>query len=296
MKAFEFVTAKDARHALALLAKHGPSVKVLAGGTDLLVELKSASSMPDVVIDLSRAVDLKGIAITDRGLRIGAMVTHAEIMGSSIIQEMFPALVDAAHTIGAVQTRNLGTLGGNLVTCVPSMDSGPTLIALEALVTVAGPGGYQQMPLAEFFAGPRKSVLKRGELLVEIVIPRKNLGKPTEFLKAGLRKGQALALVNVAASLWVDWDQHVFVAPRIGLGAVAPTVIRATKAEAYLEGRAVTPEGMAEAGRIAAGEAKPISDFRASADYRRDLIAVLTKRALENAYARATAKREGKAP
>ena len=124
---------------------------------------------------------------------------------------------------------------------------------------------------------------------------RKNLGKPTEFLKFGLRKGQALALVNVAASLWVDWGQHVFVAPRIGLGAVAPTVIRATRAEAYLEGHAVTPEGMAEAGRIAAGEAKPISDFRASADYRRDLIAVLTKRALENAYARATAKREGKA-
>ena len=294
MKAFEFVTARDARHALALLAEHGPSVKILAGGTDLLADLKSTSHGPDVIVDISRAEDLKGIALTDQGLRIGALVTHTEIMRSSIIQEMFPALVDAAHTIGAVQTRNLGTLGGNLVTGVPSMDSGPALIALEALVTVAGPDGHKQMPLVEFFAGPRKTILKPDELLLEIVIPRKNLGKPTEFLKFGLRKGQALALVNVAASLWVDWDKRVFVEPRIALGAVAPTVIRAPKAEAYLEGRAVTPDAMTEAGRIAAGEAKPISDFRASADYRRDLTAVLTKRALDNAYARAKAKREGK--
>jgi CO/xanthine dehydrogenase FAD-binding subunit len=292
MRAFELVTARDSRHALALLAEHGPSVKILAGGTDLLVDLKSAPHVPQVIVDISRATDLKSIAVTDAGLSIGALVTHTEIMRSVLIQEMFPALVDAAHTIGAVQTRNLGTLGGNLVTGVPSMDSGPTLIALDALVTVAGPAGRRQLPLGEFFMGPRKTVLRPAELLTEIVIPKKNLGKPTHFLKFGLRKGQALALVNVAASLWVDWDKHVCVAPRVALGAVAPTIIRAPQAEAYLEARAITPEVMAEAGRIAAGEAKPISDFRASAGYRRDLIAVLTKRALESAYALARAKRD----
>jgi carbon-monoxide dehydrogenase medium subunit len=292
MRAFELVTARDSGQAVALLAKHGPSVRILAGGTDILVDFKSSPHVPQTVIDISRAADMKGIDITEQGLRIGALATHTDLMRSPLIREMFPALADAAHTIGAVQTRNLGTLGGNLVTCVPSMDSGPTLIALEALVTVAGPAGRRQMPLAEFFVGPRKTILKPDELLVDIVIPKKNLGKPAEFLKFGLRKGQALALVNVAASLWVDWGKQAFREPRIGLGAVAPTIIRAPAAEDYLEGRAITPEAMAEAGRIAAGEAKPISDFRASADYRRDLIAVLTRRALENACARARAKHE----
>jgi carbon-monoxide dehydrogenase medium subunit len=212
-------------------------------------------------------------------------------MRSPIIRDLFPALVDAAHTIGAVQTRNLGTLGGNLVTAVPSVDSGPTLVALDAQVTLLGPAASRTMPLAEFFVGPRKTALKPDELLVDILVPKENLGKPTCFLKFGLRKGQALALVNVAASFWVDWDRHVFVAPRVALGAVAPKVVHAATAETYLEGRAIDPEAMAEAGRLAVGDAKPISDFRASAGYRRDLIAVLTKRALEGAYGLAEKKR-----
>lgn len=284
MRAFEFVAARDSRHAVALLAEHAPSAKVIAGGTDLLADLKFSSHTPGVVVDISRAEDLRGIAMTDEGLSIGALVTHTEIMRSPIIREMFPALVDAAHTIGAVQTRNLGTLGGNLVTAVPSVDSGPTLVALDARATVLGPAGRRQMEMADFFVGPRKTALKPDELLIEILIPKENLGKPTHFLKFGLRKGQALALVNVAASFWVDWDKHTFVAPRIALGAVAPKVIHALTAEAYLEGRAISPEVMAEAGRVTVGDAKPISDFRASAEYRRDLIAVLTKRALEGAY------------
>ena len=291
MRAFDLITARDSGHAVALLAEHGPSSRVLAGGTDLLVDLKLAPDVPRVVIDISRAEDLKQIAITAEGLSIGALVTHSEIMRSSLIRDLFPVLVDAAHTIGAVQTRNLGTLGGNLVTGVPSMDSGPALYALEALVTVVGAAGRRQLPLAQFFTGPRKTVLKTGELLAEIVIPKRNLGKPADFQKFGLRKGQALALVNVAASLWVDWDQHAFKAPRIALGAVAPTVMRAPEAEAFLEARAITPEAMAEAGRIAAAEAKPISDFRAPAQYRRDLVAVLTGRALAGAVVRARAKR-----
>lgn len=292
MKSFDLVIARDSAHAVALLAEHGSSAKVLAGGTDLLVELKSASRVPRLVIDVSRAADLKGIEVTDQGLRIGALVTHTEIMRSHVIRDLFPALADAAHSIGAVQTRNLGTLGGNLVTCVPSMDSGPALVALDAIATVAGPGGRRRVALTGFFVGPRKSALAPEDLLVDIVIPAESLGKPADFQKFGLRKGQALALVNAAASLWVDWERNACVAPRIALGAVAPTVIRARAAEAYLEGRAASPEAFTEAARIAVAEARPISDFRASADYRRDLIAVLTRRALANAYARATAKRK----
>jgi carbon-monoxide dehydrogenase medium subunit len=295
MRAFEVVSARDSRHAVALLAERVPTakVKVLAGGTDLLADLKFAASShaPDVVVDISRADELRQISMTERGLSIGALVTHTQIMRSPVIRDLFPALVDAAHTIGAVQTRNLGTLGGNLVTAVPSVDSGPTLVALDAQVTLLGPAASRVMPLAEFFVGPRKTALKPDELLVDILVPKENLGKPTRFLKFGLRKGQALALVNVAASSWVDWDRNLFVAPRIALGAVAPKVIHAAAAEAFLDGRAIDPAAMAEAARLAVGDAKPISDFRASAEYRRDLIAVLTRRALEGAYGLAQKKR-----
>ena len=285
MRAFEFFAAKDASDAVALLARHGPRVKVIAGGTDLLADLKfaAASHAPQAVVDISRADDLRGIQMTDQGLRIGSLVTHTEIMRSPVIREQLPALVDAAHTIGAIQTRNLGTLGGNLVTAVPSMDSGPTLVALDAIVTVAGPDGRRQMPLADFFVGPRKTILKTDELLVEIIIPKENVGKPTHFLKFGLRKGQALALVNVAASFWVG-EGNTFKAPRVALGAVAPKVIHAPAAESFLEGKPITPENMAEAGTLAVSDAKPINDFRASAAYRRDLVAVLTRRALEASY------------
>ena len=293
MRAFEVFSAKDSHDAVALLAKHSATskVRVIAGGTDLLADLKFSAHSPNVVVDISRAEDLKSIVATGDGLRIGALVTHSQIMRSVIIKEMFPALVDAAHTIGAVQTRNLGTIGGNLVTAVPSMDSGATLMALEAIASIQGPDGRQEVPLLDFFLGPRKTILKPDQILAEIIIPKQNLGKPTAFLKFGLRKGQALALVNVASSFWVDWEKHTFVAPRIGLGAVAPKVIRATQAEAFLEGRKITPEVMAEAGLIAVNDAKPISDFRASAGYRKNLVAVLTKRTLEGAYALAQAKR-----
>jgi len=257
---------------------------MLAGGTDLLVDLKSALNGPRIVIDISRVDELKRMELADDALRIGALVTHTDIMRSPLIRSLCPALADAAHTIGAVQTRNLGTLGGNLVTCVPSMDSGPALLALDARVTIAGPNGRRELPLEAFFVGPRKTALKGDELLVDIRIPRNNLRKPLAFLKFGLRKGQALALVNVAAGFWLDEGKQAFRAPCIALGAVAPTVIRARKAERYLEGRGISASAMAEAARIAVTEAKPISDFRASAAYRRELIEVLTRRALEQAY------------
>ena len=294
MKAFELYAAENADHAVAILAKHAATakVKVIAGGTDLLADWKFSPHGPDVVVDISRADELKNITVNEQGLVIGSMVTHSQIMASPIIRKMFPALVHAAHTIGAVQTRNRGTLGGNLVTAVPSMDSGPTLMALEAIVTVIGATGRRQVPLSEFFLGPRKTILKPDELLAEIIIPKANLGKPTHFYKFGLRKGQALALVNAAASFWVDWDKNVFVAPRVALGAVAPKVIRAPQAEAFLDGRKITPEAMEEAGRIAVNDARPITDFRASADYRKNLVSVLTKRCIEGAYELAQKQRQ----
>lgn len=291
MQAFEYFIATDSRHAVDLLTQHAPA-RLLAGGTDLLPDMKSSSHASKTVIDISRASDMHKIVLRDRGLSIGALVTHSEIMAAPVIREMFPALASAAHSIGAIQTRNLGTIGGNLVTAVPSVDSGPTLIALDALVMIAGPTGSRQMTLADFFIAPRKTALRPDELLVEIVIPKENLKKPTHFLKFGLRKGQALALVNAAASLWLDPKKNTCTAVRIALGAVAPTVIRAVSAERFLEGCPATSKNFAEAGRLAVEDTHPISDMRASAGYRKDLVAVLAKRTLEAAYAQAKAAQE----
>ena len=281
MKPFDFVKPDDQEAVIAALAAHSPNVRILAGGTDYLVELKHVSQSPGTIVDVSQIAELKGIEETEDGLRIGAGVTHSAIMADPLIERHVPAMIHAAHTIGAVQTRNLGTLGGNLVTCVPSMDSGPTLVALDAEVTVAGPDGSRRIPLTEFFVGPRKTILAPHELLMDVIIPKRNLGKPTNFYKFGLRKGQALALVNAASSLWVEDGKFKDV--RISLGAVSPVVVRAPKAEAALEGKAVSDDLISEAGKIAITECNPIDDFRASLDYRKDLIDVLTRRTLQAA-------------
>ncbi len=283
MKPFDFIQPATIDAAILALAEYSPNVRILNGGTDYLVELKHVPQSPGVVIDVSRLQGLKGIEIVDAGLRIGAGVTHTEIMADPLIKEHVPAMIDAAHTVGAVQTRNLGTLGGNLVTCVPSMDSGPTLLALDAEVTILGAKGTRQSSLTDFFVAPRKTSLEPDELLLEIIIPKENLGKPASFIKFGLRKGQALALVNAASALWVEGNKFKDV--RIALGAVAPVVIRASKAEALLEGQSVSEGLIQEAAKIAVGEAKPINDFRASKEYRNDLIEVGTRRTLQAALA-----------
>ena len=281
MKPFDFIQPTTIDAAILALAEHNPNVRILNGGTDYLVELKHVAQSPGVVVDVSRLQDLRGIEIIDAGLRIGAGTTHTEIMADPLVKEYVPAMIDAAHTVGAVQTRNLGTLGGNLVTCVPSMDSGPTLLALDAKVIILGSKGTRQSSLTDFFIGPRRTSLEPDELLLEIIIPKENLGKPASFIKFGLRKGQALALVNAASALWVEGNKFKDV--RIALGAVAPVVMRATKAEALLEGQVISEDLVQEAAKIAVGEAKPIDDFRASKEYRNDLIEVGTRRTLQAA-------------
>ena len=287
MRPFEYIAPPTADKAVALLYENSPNAQPVAGGTDLIVDLKHKPGNIKVLVDVSQIPELKGIEVTADGLRIGSMVTHTEIMKSELVKQHAPAMIDAAHTVGAVQTRNLGTLGGNLVTCVPSMDSGPALMALDALVTIKSPDGSYQKTLEEFFVGPRKTILEPHEILLDIIIPKPNLGKPTCFLKFGLRKGQALALVNVAASLNIDPITKRIIEPRISLGAVAPTVIRARSAEELLVDKDGSAELFSEAADIAVTECKPIDDFRASANYRRQLIKVLTRRALEDAYSQA---------
>lgn len=285
MRPFEYMAPDSVDEAVAALAANQPGARALAGGTDLLVDLKHESVSAGLLVDLTRIGECKGIEETAEGLRFGSLVTHTEIMESDLVRRYAPSMIDAARTVGAVQTRNLGTLGGNLVTCVPSLDSGPVLVALDAELTIAGTGGRRRMPLTAFFVGPRKTALRPDEILVDILIPRANLGKPCSFSKFGLRKGQALALVNAAAAVALDGGRMA--GPRIALGAVAPTVIRARKAEALLDGKAPDPILIDEAADVTVTETKPIDDFRASAEYRRQLIRALTRRVVNAALEQA---------
>jgi carbon-monoxide dehydrogenase medium subunit len=286
LKAFEYAAANSVDEALNLLARFSPDGMVIAGGTDLLVRMKRNQVLPKVLVDIAGIPEFHGIELTGEGLRIGSMVTHAEIVASPLINQHAPVLAASSASIGAPQTRSLGTIGGNLASCVPSMDTGPALLVLDAIVTVAQADGRRQMPLEKFFVGPRCSVLTPEQLLVEIHIPTERLGKPSGFAKFGRRKGMSLALVNAAACAELDQGGKRFIRARLALGAVAPTPMRARRAEAFLEGKPVQGEIFAEAGAIASGEARPIDDLRASAEYRRELIKVLTCRVLKEALGR----------
>jgi CO/xanthine dehydrogenase FAD-binding subunit len=280
LKPFDFVTATSTEEAFRILTENTPEAVPIAGGTDLLVRMKHRLAQPGLLVDISRIPELQGIELTEEGLRIGAMATHAEVVGSELIRKYAPAVAAACGSVGSIQTRQLGTIGGNLVSCVPSLDCAPPLLVLDARVTVADADGMRRLPLREFFVAPRCSLLTPEQLLVDILIPRAELGKTSCFLKFGRRKALTLALVNAAACVETDPGGGRFSRVRLALGAVAPTPLRASSAEAWLLERECTPETIAEAGRIAAGEARPIDDFRASADYRRELIQALTRRVI----------------
>ena len=290
MKHFSYVAAHSVREALSFLSENSPDALPIAGGTDLLVRMKQNLSTPKMLVDIAGIPDCHGIDLTDRGLRIGSMVTHHQIIASPLIQQYAPIVATASASVGALQTRNLGTIGGNLVSCVPSNDSAPPLLVLDALVTLAGKNGQRQIKLEDFFVGPRCTALTPDELLLDILIPSEQLGKASSFAKFGRRKAMTLALVNAAACVELDKSKNQFSRIRVALGAVAPTPIRARKAEAFLTGKPIREEVLREASQMAVEEAQPIDDFRGSAQYRRELIAVLTRRVLEEALSLAMSK------
>jgi CO/xanthine dehydrogenase FAD-binding subunit len=287
VRPFSYAAPKSVEEAVALLAENSPHAKPLAGGTDLLVRMKRNLLSPQVLVDVAGIPELCGIELTEQGLRIGSNSTHAEVASSPLVLQHAPAVAAASASIGAIQTRNLATIGGNLVSCVPSLDSAPPLLVLDAVVTVADPDRRWQMPLEKLLFKPHCSALAPNQLLLDIVIPAENLGKASRFEKYGRRKALSLAVVNAAAAVDLDAARERFIRVAIALGAVAPTTIRARRAEAFLTGKRISKEALAEASRIAAQETSPIDDFRASAQYRRDLVVVLTRRVLEGAISAA---------
>jgi carbon-monoxide dehydrogenase medium subunit len=281
---FEYLAPQSLPEACALLAQYGDSAKVLAGGSDVLVKMKDGLIKPVYLVSLKNLESLKAIRYEKgAGVIIGARATHNEVMNSSVLQEKYRSVCEAAHSMAADQIRNIGTIGGNLANAVPSADLPPILIALDARVRIVGTAGDRTMPLEEFFLGPGKTALGSGEILTEIIIP----DQPTtgsNYLKFGLRRAGALAVAGVASSVTVSDGACQDV--RIVLGAVAPTPMRARQAESALCGNKFSRELIAEAAKAAAAEAKPITDIRGSIEYRRNLVEVLTRRSLKAAIER----------
>ncbi len=265
--------------ALDLLAAQAPNARLIAGGTDLLIELDLGVRPPCALIDISRIPDLNAIRIEEEVIHLGPTVTHADIVADARLRAVAGPLVYACREVGAPQIRNRGTVAGNLITASPANDTITALICLDASVTLRSARGQRVVALHTFYLGVRKTVLAPDEMLVDISFAALGANERGAWVKLGLRRVQAISIVNTAVTCAFDAAGRVKSA-RIALGAVAPTILRVPEAEAALVGRALDAEAIDEAARLAQAAAKPISDVRAGADYRRDMVGVLVRRAL----------------
>jgi aerobic carbon-monoxide dehydrogenase medium subunit len=278
---FEYLQPTTAEEAIACLREHGSDAKVIAGGQSLLILMREGLVSPPVLVSIARVAVLKGIDFDDRTgrLRMGALVTHAEAARSSVLGTRFPALSAAYHNLGSPQVRNLGTLGGNLVHNAPGSDPPIALIALDARVIMRGAQGTRECPIEEFGTSYYETALGAVELLVEVQVPPMPAGAACVYHKYALRQHD-LPFVSVAVRLSTDPVTGRCRDVRVALGGVAPTGMRARRAEAALLGQIVTDRLAADAAAVAAEEIDPISDSHASAEYRKQVTPIAVRRAL----------------
>jgi carbon-monoxide dehydrogenase medium subunit len=269
--------------ALKLLADHQPDARLIAGSTDLIVEIERSLRSPQVVIDISRIPGLDVITQDEQNLiHLGPLVTHNHVVGSEICNTWAFPLVKACWEIGAPQIRNRGTVTGNLVTASPANDTITPLWAMNASVTLQSVRGSRTLPFTEFFQDVRQTALEPDEMIVDIAFSALENYQIGTFLKLGLRQAQAIAVVNVAVVLTMLAD--TVTQARVALGSVGPTIVQAEDAERFLSGKVLTREVIARAGELAAQTIAPIGDIRGSAEYRRYMVEVLTRHALEALY------------
>lgn len=280
---FEYFKPKSLDEAISLLGKYGDTAKVLAGGTDLLIDIKLRRIKSDYLVDITGIAELKGITSDEKGLRIGATTLQSEIVGSQLIQDKYVTLFEAVGEMATTQVRNIATIGGNLCTASAGADTAPPLLVLEAKVEIASQSGRRTVPLEEFFTGPGQTVLKAGELLTAILIPAPSPHMGTSFIRIS-RTASDLPQLNAAVALKTDNSMCKEV--KIALGAVAPTPIRARKAEAILKNRELNQDAIEEAANMVAEEINPRTSVRSTSEYRKDVAIVITKRALLKAYER----------
>ena len=266
--------------ACRILAVQGTNARIIAGGTDLLLELeRGVRKGIDTLIDISRIKGLDQIKLDENGIiHLGPLVTHGECAASKIIVEQAFPLAKACWQVGAPQIRNRGTVAGNLITASPANDTIPPLIAMNASVVLQSVQGLREIPLSEFYKGVRKTVMKPDEIMVEINFPALTNNQQGTFLKLGLRKAQAISLVNCAILLTFDGDR--ISNANICLGAVAPIIVNAREAEDYLRGKILNEETIQRAAELTKLTAKPIDDIRSSSSYRLEMVRVCVERAL----------------
>ena len=280
---FDYEKATGVAHASALLARHGPESRLVAGGHSLIPMMKLRIANPETLIDINDLDELKGMSISGDALRIGAMVRHTELLESPLTVEHFPILVDAERVIADPVVRNRGTIGGSLCQADPSEDLSAAFTALHAVAVVEGEGGRREVPARELHTGPYQTVVGDAEILVEVRVPIRP-GSGSAYEKVERRVGD-WAVAAGGAALWMDGDAVSEVG--IGLTAVGAAHFCAAEAEDVLRGGPAPEERFAEAGRIAAEHVRPVADQRGPEDYKRHLAGELTTRALRRAAARA---------
>ncbi len=274
----------------AICALSRPGAVALGGGTDLIPAMRRGEIAPRALVCLKQLPHATSIRATRSGVTIGACVKVADLLTNDTIAQHLSLLAEVARDFGSPQIRAMATVGGNLCSAVPSADLPLPLIVLEARIQVTGPSGTRKIPIAGFFLGVGKTVLRRGEFATAISAPRPPVRFGASWGKLTGRKAMDVAIAAAAASIVVKPDGMTCRRARVGLGAVGPTPMRAPRAEAILEGAALNRRLIGEAARLAAMECQPISDLRASAEYRREMIVVLVRRALTEACRRAGAR------
>ncbi|MFN8526861.1 MAG: xanthine dehydrogenase family protein subunit M [Chloroflexota bacterium] len=287
MRRFEVSLPTTVDECLKALAAAGSGGRAVAGGTDLVPQMKNGLLRPATVVDLSAVSELQGLSVqSDGSLRIGAGVSARSIELDGAVRRAYSVLSDGAGLVGSIQVRNLATIGGNICNAAPSADMAAPLMVLDAVAVIAGPSGRRRVSLSEFFTGVRRTVLAPGELLVELSLPAPEAGTGGNYRRHTPRQELDIAVVGVASLLTVKNGSCT--KARIALASVAPTPIRVPEAEALLTGKAVTPALIEQAADLAAQASRPISDQRGSAEYRRHLVKVLTRRTLTTALERAS--------
>jgi carbon-monoxide dehydrogenase medium subunit len=295
MHSFDYKKVYSLQEALeAASASKGASI-FIAGGTDLLVQIKEGKIRPQCVIDVKGVHEMNGLAISGDEFSIGALTCIRTLETSPSVLEKVPLLAQAAAKLGSVQIRHRATIGGNLCNASPSAEMAPALLALDAQAAIYGKTGTRVIGLGDFFLGPGATVLGDGELLTHLKIPLTRNRQGFLYYKLSTRKAMDLAFVGVAVLLELEGDDRISKA-RIALGAVAPTPIRVPSAEKLLEGRVISLEVARESAELAAQSCKPISDLRASAIYRREMVRELCQQGLLAAYCQAKCLTHSAAP
>jgi len=284
-QAFEYVRPESVERAVGLLREYGDRAKVLAGGQSLIPLMKLRLASPQVLIDIGRIPGMSIIKEDGEFLRIGALTKHRDLERTPLIRERYSILVDAAHSLGDPQVRNLGTVGGALAHADPASDWGAAFLAFDAKLVTKGPDGERTISIDDFFKDTFVTAIKPTEILTEVRIPKAGTRDGGAYLKLKRKTGD-FATVGAATQLGLDAKGHI-ADVRIGLAAVGPTPIRAKRAEAHLRGKAPHKEALAEAAKLAAHDARPTSDLRGSEEYKRAMVEVFTRRALEKAVERA---------